>query len=73
MAEVLGSNRQLRDFSSSNVSSRTTAGIKYRSHRPLVRASPREKARVRVKAAGDPTLRAKARKGRVFRGVGKSI
>jgi hypothetical protein len=67
--------RRRRNCSNSNGSSKTTIGTKFRSNRSLVKVVEKAKAKVRARAKGGKalTLRAKALRVRVFRGVGKSI
>ena len=52
-----------------------TAGIRFKSHRLLAKENlkARAKAVAKVKGARDQAQRARARKVRVFRGVGRSI
>ena len=66
---------QRKDFSNSNGSSRTTIGIRFRSSRleAKVEAKVRTRARARAKGEKAQTLRARAPRVKVFRGVGNSI
>ena len=64
-----------KDCSSSNASSKTTTGTRFKSNRPVERVVAKARARARARAKGEKAqiLRARARRVRVFRGVGKSI
>ena len=73
--EGLGRSWRRKDCSSSSASSKTTTGTRFKSNLPVEKVVARVRARARARARGEEalTLRAKAQRGRVFRGVGKSI